>query len=194
MGRIAAGSNDSWDRWDRSGPGLGLGTSGSAAGGGVFWSNSSDSYGVGGDNTPPAGRVGTAGVAGRGRGRSYEEASAAAARDNHAEGNCHRPKNSSSRVGFSSAGVGGRAPTLSDLGGGRGRQGNGDGMPTLHNGARRGGDSGGGCGRPGEGRADPPGGDGGHAGQPLPMLWPPPRVCTVLRDEVCRIPSQVVVR
>lgn len=27
----------------------------------------------------------------------------------------------------------------------------------------------------------------------LPMLWPPPRACTVLRSEVCRVPPKVTV-
>ena len=35
---------------------------------------------------------------------------------------------------------------------------------------------------------------GGGRGRALPMLWPPPKSCTVLGDQVCRIPSQVVVR
>ena len=34
----------------------------------------------------------------------------------------------------------------------------------------------------------------GGQGRALPMLWPPPRACTVLRDEKCQIPSQIVVR
>lgn len=56
----------------------------------------------------------------------------------------------------------------------------------------------------GQERATPPtasgaprgvvGDGGGNPGRALPMLWPPPKSCTVIRDEVCRIPSQVVVR
>lgn len=37
------------------------------------------------------------------------------------------------------------------------------------------------------------GGAGAQSVPAMPMLWPPPRSCTVLRSEVCRIPSQVVV-
>lgn len=35
---------------------------------------------------------------------------------------------------------------------------------------------------------------GGNPERALPMLWPPPKSCTVLRDEVCRIPAHIVVR
>lgn len=42
--------------------------------------------------------------------------------------------------------------------------------------------------------SDGGGGGGGGRGRALPMLWPPPKSCTVLGDQVCRIPSQVVVR
>lgn len=38
------------------------------------------------------------------------------------------------------------------------------------------------------------GDDGGNPERALPMLWPPPKSCTVLRDDVCRIPAHVVVR
>lgn len=38
---------------------------------------------------------------------------------------------------------------------------------------------------------------GGHINEKydrsLPMLWPPPRACTVLRSEVCRVPPKVTV-
>lgn len=42
-----------------------------------------------------------------------------------------------------------------------------------------------------------PGGIGGvgedKTERALPMLWPPPKSCVVVRDEVCRVPPQVVV-
>lgn len=48
--------------------------------------------------------------------------------------------------------------------------------------------------RSADGARDGRRGIGGGWGRALPMLWPPPKSCTVLGDQVCRIPSQVVVR
>lgn len=36
--------------------------------------------------------------------------------------------------------------------------------------------------------------DDGTGGRPLALLWPPPRACTLVPHEVCRVPEQVLVR
>eukprot|EP00752_Nemacystus_decipiens_P002252 g2133.t1 len=70
-----------------------------------------------------------------------------------------------------------------------GEEGGGEAEQKRESGHERWASLGAGVGRDGEGV----GGGGRGRGRALPMLWPPPKSCTVLGDQVCRIPSQVVI-